>query len=187
MKTAAPVTRDFKTPGRTIILLGGIGDCDEARFGGTRVREGDSERSCGDCRRRSTWITRSACTHAMREIVAAGLAESAHDLSDGGLAVAAAECCFGRSRRGARSPSIPDFSPELLLFHEGPSRILLSTADPDAVAEIAARHGVEALARRHYIESGLAIRQSRRATLISVNIDSLRTIYEGSLENQLRS
>ena len=37
---------------------------------------------------------------AMREIVAAGLAESAHDLSDGGLAVALAECCTGRSRRG---------------------------------------------------------------------------------------
>ena len=32
---------------------------------------------------------------AMREILAEGLAESAHDLSDGGLAVALAECCFG--------------------------------------------------------------------------------------------
>ncbi|HLY16985.1 MAG TPA: phosphoribosylformylglycinamidine synthase subunit PurL, partial [Bryobacteraceae bacterium] len=36
LKTAAPVTRDFKVPGRPIILLGGIGECDEAQFGGTQ-------------------------------------------------------------------------------------------------------------------------------------------------------
>ena len=42
---------------------------------------------------------------AMREILAEGLAESAHDLSDGGLAVALAECCFGAGgdRRADRS------------------------------------------------------------------------------------
>ena len=39
---------------------------------------------------------------AIREIVAAGLAESAHDLSDGGLAVALAECCFGPAGIGAQ-------------------------------------------------------------------------------------
>jgi len=38
---------------------------------------------------------------AIREIVAAGLAESAHDLSDGGLAVALAECSFGPAEIGA--------------------------------------------------------------------------------------
>ena len=42
---------------------------------------------------------------AMREIVAEGLAESAHDLSDGGLAVALAECSFraGGDRGAGRS------------------------------------------------------------------------------------
>jgi phosphoribosylformylglycinamidine synthase subunit PurL len=44
-----------------------------------------SSTSSGDCRRSSTWITKSAFTTAMREILAQGLAESAHDLSDGGL------------------------------------------------------------------------------------------------------
>ena len=68
---------------------------------------------------------------AMREIVAAGLAESAHDVSDGGLAVAAAECCLGGV--GAALHFESDLSPEFLLFHEGPSRILISTASPDAV------------------------------------------------------
>ncbi len=39
---------------------------------------------------------------AIREIVAEGLAESAHDLSDGGLAVALAECSFGPAGIGAQ-------------------------------------------------------------------------------------
>src|SRR5207237_9083767 len=36
MKTAAPVTIDFKQPGRAIVLLGGIGPADDVRFGGTQ-------------------------------------------------------------------------------------------------------------------------------------------------------
>src|SRR5215831_575919 len=36
MKTAAPVTVPFKSAGRDVILLGGIGTCDETRFGGTQ-------------------------------------------------------------------------------------------------------------------------------------------------------
>ena len=35
LKTAAPVTIDFKKPGRSVMLLGGIGGADEVRFGGT--------------------------------------------------------------------------------------------------------------------------------------------------------
>src|SRR5579862_2962118 len=125
MKTAAPVTREFKAPGRPVILLGGMGACDEIRFGGTQyakivlgelwglppVLDMDYEKRVHD---------------AMREIVAAGLAESAHDLSDGGLAVAAAECSFGSAGVGARIDLRSDLAPEFLLFHEGPSRILVS-------------------------------------------------------------
>ena len=69
---------------------------------------------------------------AIREIVAAGLAESAHDLSDGGLAVALAECCFGPAEIGAQIDLDSDLRPEVLAFHEAPSRILISTAHPEA-------------------------------------------------------
>ncbi len=41
---------------------------------------------------------------AMREIVDAGLAESAHDLGDGGLAVALAECSLGHRRGRSVAP-----------------------------------------------------------------------------------
>jgi phosphoribosylformylglycinamidine synthase len=121
---------------------------------------------------------------AMREIVAAGLAESAHDVSDGGLAVAAAECCQGGV--GAALHFESDLSTEYLLFHEGPSRILISSASPQAVEEIAARHRVAAPRAGITMNYALVI-GNRGATLISVTIDSLKAIYEESLEKRLRS
>ncbi|HXM40526.1 MAG TPA: phosphoribosylformylglycinamidine synthase subunit PurL [Bryobacteraceae bacterium] len=182
MQTGAPVTRDFKTPGRPIVLLGGVGECDEVRFGGSEYAKVILNQLWGlppaldlDYEKR--------VHDAMREIVAAGLAESAHDLSDGGLAVAAAECCQGGV--GAALDFESDLSPEFLLFHEGPSRILISTANPDAVLEIAARHAVAAPRVGITVMHDLAIGK-RGATLISVTIDSLRAAYEESLEKQLR-
>ena len=65
---------------------------------------------------------------AIREIVIGGHVESAHDLSDGGLAVALAECCAGGI--GAAIEISSEFGSELALFHEGPSRVVVSTACP---------------------------------------------------------
>jgi phosphoribosylformylglycinamidine synthase len=183
MQTAAPVTRDFKAPGRPIILLGGIGESDEIHFGGTEYAKVVLDQLWGlppaldlDYEKR--------VHDAMREIVAAGLAESAHDVSDGGLAVAAAECCQGGV--GAALHFESDLSHELLLFHEGPSRILVSTASADAIVEIAARHRVAAPRVGITMNQLLGI-GNRGATLVSLTVDSLKAIYEESLEKQLRS
>ena len=59
-----------------------------------------------------------------------GLLHSAHDCSDGGLAVALAECCFSTLGRGAVGASIEltrgELSAEALLFGETPSRVIVS-------------------------------------------------------------
>jgi phosphoribosylformylglycinamidine synthase len=70
----------------------------------------------------------------LRQAIAAGLVCSAHDLSDGGLAVAAAECCLA-SGWGARL-EIPAGEGRLdrLLFAEGGARILVSVAPAQADA-----------------------------------------------------
>ncbi|MFZ1699191.1 MAG: phosphoribosylformylglycinamidine synthase subunit PurL [Pyrinomonadaceae bacterium] len=64
------------------------------------------------------------------------LINSAHDCSDGGLAVAIAECCFsslGRNAVGAEIKlSAADVSPESLLFGETPSRIVISYSPDNA-------------------------------------------------------
>jgi len=36
MKTAQPVPADFRESGLTVMLLGGLGDCEHRRFGGTQ-------------------------------------------------------------------------------------------------------------------------------------------------------
>jgi phosphoribosylformylglycinamidine synthase len=70
------------------------------------------------------------------------LLNSAHDCSDGGLAVALAECCFSSLGRGAIGADIDIKSNGLLvdalLFGETPSRIVISFAasDLDKVRDI---------------------------------------------------
>ncbi len=97
MPTEVPVTIPFKSADRAVILLGGFGRCDDAQFGGTQyakvIRDG-------------LWGIPPALdmdyekrVHAaIREIIAAGLAESSHDLSDGGLARRVGRVLFGRNR-----------------------------------------------------------------------------------------
>ncbi len=65
----------------------------------------------------------------------AGLLKSAHDCSDGGLAVALAESCFSSLNREAIGAEISLEHSALLLFSESPSRIIISFAE-SARAEI---------------------------------------------------
>jgi phosphoribosylformylglycinamidine (FGAM) synthase-like enzyme len=121
---------------------------------------------------------------AIREIVGQGFAESAHDLSDGGLAVALAESSFGEAGVGARIEVPSHMQPDLLLFHEGPSRILLSTAQPENVLAIAAKNSVEAL------RIGVTMKERVRIdcgsnTLLDCTLAELRQPWETSLEGML--
>jgi phosphoribosylformylglycinamidine synthase len=184
MKTDWPVTIPFKGLGHTVMLLGGVESCDELHFGGTQYAKEIVKQLWGlppalDLHREK------GVQAAMREIVAEGLAESAHDLSDGGLAVALAECSFGPNEIGAQVDFASDLRPEILCFHEAPSRILLSTTNAKRVAAIAEKHGVEAPAVGVTIEKGIEIRQ-RANTLGSWEIAALKTAYEGALEAHVR-
>ncbi|WHX49940.1 phosphoribosylformylglycinamidine synthase subunit PurL [Paenibacillus woosongensis] len=63
-----------------------------------------------------------------------GLVQSAHDLSEGGLAVALAESCISGGL-GAKVDFATELRPDFALFSESQSRILLSAA-PDKAAEL---------------------------------------------------
>ncbi|NBI29848.1 phosphoribosylformylglycinamidine synthase subunit PurL [Chengkuizengella marina] len=60
-----------------------------------------------------------------------GLVASAHDLSEGGLAVALAESCIS-GEKGAEINFKSDLRPDIALFSESQSRILLSTSPEQA-------------------------------------------------------
>ncbi|MBI2491587.1 MAG: phosphoribosylformylglycinamidine synthase subunit PurL [Candidatus Rokubacteria bacterium] len=64
---------------------------------------------------------------AVRAAVAAGLATAAHDCSEGGVAVALAEACLtGRAPVGCEAALPAAARPDLTLFGEGPSRVVVS-------------------------------------------------------------
>ncbi len=85
---------------------------------------------------------------AILEAITASVVRSAHDCSDGGLAVALAECAMINRERLlgfdvdlSAWASLPH---RALLFGEAHGRIVVSTEHPAAVLEIAAKHGVSA-------------------------------------------
>jgi phosphoribosylformylglycinamidine synthase len=181
LNTALPVSMGFRHPGRSVILLGGFGTADQTRFGSSQYAKVILNQLWGlppdlDLDREKR------VQAAIREIVNQGLAESAHDLSDGGLAVALAECSVGSC--GATVDLDSDLSPDLLLFHEGPSRVLLSTTVPEQVAALAARHHVEALVVGVTIETEVVIAQKGRL-LGRWEIKDLQAAFEEALPSRI--
>jgi phosphoribosylformylglycinamidine synthase len=185
LKTAAPVTIPFKHTGRAVMLVGGMGACNDLDFGGTQYAKSILKQLWGQPPALDMDYEKRV-HDAIREILAEGLAESAHDLSDGGLAVALAECSFGPAGIGAQLDIDSDLRPEFLAFHEAPSRILISTANANTkrVAAIAEKHNVAAPIVGVTIDKGIEIRQ-RSMTLGSWEIAALKHSYETALESHL--
>ncbi len=184
LKTATPVTIPFKNAGRALVLLGGIGGCDDVRLGGTQYAKEIVKQLWGLPPLLDLEYEQRV-QYAIRRILAEGLAESAHDLSDGGLAVALAECSFGPAEIGAQVELDSNLRPEVLAFHEAPSRILISTTNAKRVAAIAEKYEVEAPIVGVTIEKGIEIRQ-RTITLGSWEIAALKSAYDGALETYVR-
>jgi phosphoribosylformylglycinamidine synthase len=89
-----------------------------------------------------------ALIEAILEAIRSGHVRSAHDCSEGGLALAIAECAIGDRTRmvGAEIDLQPyaHLPVRALLFGEAQGRIVVSTPEPARVLEIAERHGVPA-------------------------------------------
>lgn len=83
---------------------------------------------------------------ALLEAIADGVVSSAHDCSDGGLAVTLAELCIAHpeDQRGATIDlsSLAKKSNREILFGESQGRIVISTTAPDHLHKIAARFNV---------------------------------------------
>ncbi len=181
LETSDPVTIPFKNPGREILLIGGFGRPETARFGGTQYAKQVLNTMWGlppaldmDYEKR--------VQAAVREIVRKGLAESAHDLSDGGLGIALAECTFDGT--GASISIDWDVRPEFLLFDESPSRVLISTANSEEVKRIALFHGVESPRIGVTITGRLQI-SNNSAKLIDCSLDNLRRAWDQALPRSL--
>ncbi|RJX39614.1 phosphoribosylformylglycinamidine synthase subunit PurL [Paenibacillus pinisoli] len=117
-------TQKFKSEGDVIILIGET----KAEFGGSELQYVLNGAPSG----RPPVIDLAVEKKMQGAVLGAiqkGLVASAHDLSEGGIAVALAESCIS-GRIGASVSLTSDLRPDHLLFSESQSRILLS-AKPD--------------------------------------------------------
>jgi phosphoribosylformylglycinamidine synthase subunit PurL len=181
----------FAAPGRTIVLLRGgeAGDITDAEseFGSSEYAkeilgalwgyppELDLEKE-------------AALQQTVIELIQQGLVDSAHDCSDGGLAVALAEKAFAKSV-GARVNIVSDGLPaEFALFGEDASRIVIS-CDPANVARIqgiAEKHDVAADVIGETIEERLEISLDGHV-VVSAAVAESNSPYESALESILRT
>jgi len=130
-------TQWFKEAGDAIILVGEIGN----GLGGSRYLKVCHGLKIGPPPHVDL-AHEIKVQNAVRDLIRAGLVKSAHDCSEGGLAVALAECCFNpekllgadiccshgpMGRRGQTSHS----DVATVLFNESQSRIIVSVAPAD--------------------------------------------------------
>jgi phosphoribosylformylglycinamidine synthase len=121
-------------------------------------------------------------------LIGKGLVDSAHDCSEGGLAVALAKCGL-RNRIGAHIKlSSEDLPAEFVLFGEDASRILLSCAPESLrkIQEIAVECGVTAESIGETAPGTLEI-AINGSTVVSTPVSELYDGWAGALESMLHS
>jgi len=116
------------------------------------------------------------------------LVKSAHDCSDGGLAVTIAECCFSSLGREAIGASIElssnGLSPESVLFGESPSRIVISFA-PENLDRIRAIAGECPFSVVGVVNDDFLTFSIDEEAVISTPVSELEGVWESSLASAL--
>jgi phosphoribosylformylglycinamidine synthase subunit PurL len=132
IENAKHITRSYFTKaGDAVILIGGTGD----ELGASHFLKVVHGRKAG--RVPALDFTREKATQeALISLIKSGLVKSAHDCSEGGLAVALAESCLcGEHRLGATIDfGTTGLRADQLLFNESQTRILISTTATNASA-----------------------------------------------------
>ena len=133
------------------------------------------------------WIDLEAEKRLHRLVLEAAherLLRSAHDVGEGGVAVALAECCFGGTRLGARVALELDggLRPDAVLFGESQSRMLLSVRrrNLSRLRDLARRDDVPFFVLGEVRGHGIVVEG-----LIDVAVESARERWRRALERRI--
>jgi phosphoribosylformylglycinamidine (FGAM) synthase-like enzyme len=132
-----------------------------------------------------------AVQEACLQAAEAGLLHSAHDCSDGGLAVALAECCFSSLNTAAKGIEV-DIDGALLienlLFSESPSRIIVSfdESSQGALEQIALSQNSPFAIIGRVKGDRLRVRANGEDA-IDTDVAELENVWRNSLSNKLRA
>jgi len=180
------ITRQyFRNEGDVIFLIGAIGD----EIGGSLYLKTIFGKKAG-LPPRLDFDRELAVQKFLRALIRKGVVKSAHDCSEGGLAVALAECCMsGAEKIGARirlpqmggSSSQADQRLDVSLFNESQSRIVVTVRSEasDLVQQEAAQAGIELTRLGSVGGSELAI-EGPEGTL-SWSLDQLHEAWYSSI------
>jgi len=181
----------FSEPGRVIVLLrasepGDLTDA-ESEFGSSEY----AKEILG-----SMWgfppaleLEREAALQkGLVEMIGAGLVDSAHDCSEGGIAATLAESAFGKGiglRANLPSMGLP---PEFVLFGEDASRVVISCdrSKLRGIQRVADKYRLSADEIGETVSDQIEIKLDGRV-VVSASVSELRDSYEGALQAALRA
>jgi len=185
----------FREEGHLLLLLDGMGDKDAEAISGDGAREFSSS----EYAKKIGGIVAGAppaidlpaekrLIDCLVTLAQAGTLQSAHDISDGGLAVTLAESCFAANELGAHINVDGETPAEHALFGERGARAVVS-ARPEQVAAILVT------ARQYQVgarpigkvtrDNTLRIEYKGRA-VIAASVPALRDVWDHSLERNLK-
>ncbi|PJB82991.1 MAG: phosphoribosylformylglycinamidine synthase subunit PurL [Acidobacteria bacterium CG_4_9_14_3_um_filter_49_7] len=173
----------FQHRGDNIILVGTL----TGEVGGSeylKLRTGKIQGKCPKIDLNET----KAIIGFMGECAGKQLLSSANDASEGGIAVALAECCFGEPETGCQVDLESNgMRPDFLLFCESQNIMVLSCPPETAesVLKLAEAHGLAATTAGAVTETSFEITVDGD-TAISQSTGKLKEIWDTALEAQLR-
>lgn len=170
-------TMGFKQAGDVVVLLGET----KAEIGGSEFLYALHGITAGkppqlDLEREKA--VQSCCLEAIQ----LGLVKSAHDLSEGGLAVALAECAVA-GQVGAEIIVETQMAAHLNLFSESQSRIILSvdSAAVKSLAELAAKHQVPYQVMGVVGGEHLVIKTQKAKVLVDLSLQEIEDKWRGAI------
>ncbi len=181
---AHTTTSDFKSEGDAIFLLSPAGWTSTGGIEGSEYLSSILGRTTGDAPHLE--LDEELAVHAaMLALIQHGCVESAHDVSDGGLAVCLAESCIHNGLgANVQLSNAMGGRLDVLLFGEAQSRIVCSVpSDPDLlerVADLASANGVQAT--RIGTVGGNSLSVSVEGTeVLSEFVDALAAPYRSAI------
>ena len=173
------VTMDLKSAGNRLLLIGETKDeLGGSHFSLVNNLEGGSVPTVDSARAPKIFA-------ALHEAISEGLIESCHDLSEGGLAAAAAEMAFagdlGATLNLSALAASTGLSAAVLLFSESNTRFLIEV-NPENAAVVSARFGEGLITDLGEVtDSRSVVVTGSGGTIIDEDIDVLRATWKAPL------
>ncbi|PYX64632.1 MAG: phosphoribosylformylglycinamidine synthase subunit PurL [Acidobacteria bacterium] len=129
----------------------------------------------------------AALQKVLIEMIQSGLVESAHDCSEGGLAVSLVESTYEKGT-GLRASLDSELPAEFVLFGEDASRVVLScdASNLPRIKQVAVQYGLSADVIGETVPEEVEIKINGQV-VVSAGVSELRDVYEKALEQALRT